>query len=91
MKPTKDQILENTAYVLDDSLNEHSIAELTGEKLESAIFVVYQCGFEPMAVAVVSYMPNVKITEEEAEEIAKDFLIEKNWFSGEPRDADYFV
>jgi hypothetical protein len=39
--------------------------------------VGWQCGFEPLFVAVRSYLPDTNIDEEEAEELAINFLNEK--------------
>ena len=52
--------------------------------------VVYQCGFEPMVVAVHSYLPNVRIDDAEAEELAQNLLLEKKWFRN-PRKADKVI
>lgn len=56
-----------------------------------AVLVGWQCGFEPMFVAVHSYLPNVTLDAEDAEEIAMDYLDEKNWFAGESRHADHIL
>ena len=86
----KSELLKYVSYVVDDALSEHSIDELTGDTLSHARFVGWQCGFEPLVVAVISYLPETFVDSEEAEEIAKDLLIEKKWFgeSGE-READF--
>ena len=56
-----------------------------------AVLVGWQCGFEPLFIAVQSYIPGVVLTAEEAEELATDYLTERKWFSDEPREADYVI
>jgi hypothetical protein len=73
--------------VIDDALSvSHDTSDLTGCTL-----VGWQCGFEPMFVAVRSYLPGCTVDETEAAEIATDYLEEKDWFSGEAREADYIL
>ena len=52
--------------------------------------VGWQCGFEPLFVAVHSYL-DVILPDEEAEDMAKEFLLERDWFGASPRDADYIL
>lgn len=55
-----------------------------------SVLVGWQCGFEPLFVAVHSYL-DVRLDDEECEEMAKDYLAERGWFSGEPKDPDYLI
>lgn len=85
---TRDQALPYVAHVLDDALSdEHSMADLR----DDARLVGWQCGFEPLFVAVQSYLPGVRLDEQEAEEIATDYLEEKGWFDRAPWAADYVI
>jgi hypothetical protein len=52
--------------------------------------VGWQCGFEPLFVAVRSYL-DLRLDDDEAEELAVDLLVERGWFSGEPKEADYIL
>ena len=52
--------------------------------------VGWQCGFEPMFVAVHSCL-DVQINDQDAEEIAQEYLAEIGWFSDEPTDANYIL
>lgn len=53
--------------------------------------VGWQCGFEPLFVAVHSYL-DVRVTDDEAEEMATDYLQERGWFGDDgPRAADYIL
>lgn len=59
-----------------------------------SVLVGWQCGFEPLFVAVHSYL-DVKLTDYEAEELAVDYLEERGWFGPDhiqgDHDADYII
>jgi hypothetical protein len=72
--------------VLDTALSpDRQITDLhPGAKL-----VGWQCGFEPYVLAVVDAYDGMQVDEDEADEIATDWLHESRWFaSGERREAD---
>ena len=78
--------LPYVSFALDDAL-----AIRTGEPIpDHARLVGWQCGFEPLFVAVWSYLGG-RLTEEDATEIAKDYLDEIKWFAGEPTEPDYII
>jgi hypothetical protein len=60
---------------------------------DHARLVVYQCGFEPLVVAVWSFLPDVRLEDADAEDLARDYLIERNWFADcdNPQDADRII
>lgn len=74
-------------YAVDDSLAERRPAEAP----DDARLVGWQCGFEPMFVAVWSYLPGTTLDDDEAEEIATDLLAGKGWFAGEELPADHII
>lgn len=90
---TREQAIPYIAYCIDDALSERDVADMP----PTARLVGWQCGFEPLFVAVWSYLD--KSGDEclfdmaEAEEIAKDFLLERKWFSDPDadNDADYIL
>lgn len=85
---TRDMALPYVSYVLDDALSaDHTLADI---RLDARL-VGWQCGFEPLFVAVQSYISGVVLDESEAEEIAADYLDEIGWFTDEVRDADYII
>lgn len=63
------------------------------DQLGSARLVGWQCGFEPLFVAVYSYLPGCKVCADEAEELARDYLLERGWFTDPTADnsADYIL
>jgi hypothetical protein len=73
----REKALQYVSYVIDDSGNERELKDI----LPSATLVGFQCGFEPMFVAVQSYLPDCVIDEDEAIELCVDLLKERNWFS----------
>ena len=80
-------------YCVDDALSPHPISEIPDPDT-LVRYVGWQCGFEPMFVAVLSYL-SVHLTDWEAEEIATDYLVEIGWLKpnedGEYQDADYVL
>jgi hypothetical protein len=78
---TRDQALPYVSYCIDDALSPRSCKDIPA----NARLVGWQCGFEPLFVAVWSYL-NVRLDEDEAAEIAFDYLHEIGWF--ENMDAD---
>lgn len=89
---TRDQALPYIAYVLDDGLSpDHSLDDLR----DDARLIGWQCGFEPVFVAVQSYLPGVRLDDDEAIEIAQEYLAEIGWFNdrdgGAPSDPDFII
>ena len=91
--------LPYVSYVLDDrqilpmpySLNAVKYNEGMTPLKPDAILVGWQCGFEPLFVAVQSYLPGTTIDLDEAAEIATDYLTEIGWFHGVPSEPDYII
>lgn len=86
---TRDQAIPYISFCVDDALSERSIDDMPA----SARLVGWQCGFEPLFVAVWSYL-NMRLEDAEAEEIARDYLLERRWFSDNSTrniEADYII
>ncbi len=91
---TRAQALPYVAHCLDTALCERHISEMPG----NARLIGWQCGFEPMFVAVWSCLSDTQGNADpvdpcEAEEIATDYLRESGWFAS-PDDepvADYVI
>jgi hypothetical protein len=81
---TRNEALGYVSCAVDDALSPRSPADAP----TNARLVGWHCGFEPMFVAVWSYL-GVNVDEEEAVEIATDYLVERAWFAGEPTDPDW--
>lgn len=95
---TRSDALPYVSFVVDDAgaarplgADRHAIVRFAGSEFKhGSVLVGWQCGFEPLFVAVHSYL-DVALTDEEAETMAREYLTERNWFSGEPKDADYII
>jgi hypothetical protein len=86
-KMTREQALRYVSLAVDDALSERSIDEMP----DNARLIGWQCGFEPMFVAVWSYL-DLELDDQEAEELATELLIERKWFAdGKPVHADYII
>jgi hypothetical protein len=94
---TRDQALPYISYCVDDALAERDQKDMP----DNARLVGWQCGFEPMFVAVWSHLADTqgnhnRLDDDEAEEIARDYLQERKWFTDsdgpcEPIPADYIL
>jgi hypothetical protein len=82
----REQAVSYISYCVDDALAERTISDMP----TNARFVGWQCGFEPLFVAVWSYL-NVPLDDLEAEELAIDLLSEKKWFADRPTEPDYIL
>lgn len=80
----RSEIEEYVGHYVDDALSPQPFDIDSSTRL-----VVYQCGFEPMAVAVRSYLGTI-LTDDEAEDLASDLLTEIGWWEC-PRPADYIL
>ena len=81
---TRERAMPYVSCVLDDALGDEPAMA------PNARLVGWQCGFEPMFVAVQSYL-GVRLDDNEAAEIATDYLTEKGWFADEPTEPDYII
>ena len=91
------------SFVVDDALSGrelnadmHAIVREAGEHSfnHPSVLVGWQCGFEPLFVAVHSHMgagADYEIDDEEAEELATDYLRERGWFGDNEREPDYII
>lgn len=85
----KSEVLQYVSHCIDDCGAVRSISEIP----DNAVFVGWQCGFEPMFVAVWSGY-SWQLDESEAEGLALDYLQEVNWFSDSSEvnhNADYIL
>ncbi len=89
---TRQMAIPYISYCVDTALSERKIQDMPA----NARLVGFQCGFEPLFVAVWSYLDeegdDAPIDEDEAQEIVIDLLAEKKWFSHDiPDNADYIL
>lgn len=82
---TRIDAIQYVGHIVDTALS----ADRKDYQLASTRFVGWQCGFEPMFIAVCSDygIPDM----DEAEDIAADYLEEIGWFSNGRKPADYVL
>lgn len=76
------------SYLREDAIDDALAVRKAHERPDNARLVGWQCGNEPMFIAVWSYL-GVQLDDEEAAELAMDYLAEKKWFAGEPTPPDF--
>ena len=81
------QALPYVSHYLDDALSPRAAKDMP----DSAVLVGWQVGFEPLFVAVWSYLPGCSVPAADAEEYAADYLDEIGWFADGPMPADYVI
>jgi hypothetical protein len=92
----REQAIPYVSFVVDDALNGRRLGFGINDIRESepfnhaSILIGWQCGFEPLFVAVHSYL-DVELDDDEAIELATDFLSEREWFASEPSEPDYLL
>lgn len=84
----KSDMLKYVMVCLDDTGTVRDMLDMPAGNVR---LVGWHVGFEPVFVAVWSYLPNVRLTADEAEEIATDYLLEKSWFADGPWPADWVL
>lgn len=93
----REDAIPYVSYVCDDALccrelgaDPHAIIrDRTKHRYPSRI-IGWQCGFEPMFVAVHSHL-DVELDDEEAIEITTDFLKEIGWFANGQTEPDFIM
>jgi hypothetical protein len=88
MTMKREDAIRYVGHAVDDALSPRT--ERGAAIPANARLVGWQCGFEPMFVAVWSYL-GVEMAFDDAEEIAADYLEEINWFSNGRVPADYVL
>lgn len=78
------------AWICDDALSARDWKP-TDELQAGDVVLAWQCGFEPLAIVVRSYLPETYLDADEAIELATDWLCERNWFAGPTREPDYVM
>jgi hypothetical protein len=74
------QAIPYVSFTIDSHRNIKPVSRVP----DNAILVGWQCGFEPLFVAVDSDIGD-------PEQIATSFLEKRCWFSGEPTECDYYI
>lgn len=90
----RERAKQYVAYTVDDTGCPGKPARqgyCEGDELKyRPVLIGWLCGFEPLFVAVHSYL-DVRLDDDEAEDLARDYLEEIGWFSGTPTEADFII
>lgn len=86
-RPDPARMIPFVSYVLDTALSPDHRNDEIGE---GTYLVGWQCGFEPLVVAVIASYTEA-VDGDDAEDIAADYLEEIGWFRGGATQADYVV
>lgn len=89
----REDAIQYVGHVVDDAGAGRRVgSDMYARILENSTLVGWQCGFEPMFVAVNSYLGG-KVDYSEAEDLAIDYLQEIGWFADadDCRQADYLI
>lgn len=82
----REQAIFYIGYCVDDAMAERIVCDMP----DNARLVGWQCGSEPMFVAVWSYLGG-RLDDEEAVDLATDLLREKEWFTIAGSEPDYVI
>ncbi len=77
-------------YLRTEGVDNAQAFRNAADRPANARLVGWQCGAEPMFVAVWSYLGN-RLDDDEAIELAVDYLTDKKWFSEAPTMPDYVL
>src|ERR1700682_6146232 len=84
---TRKEAIQNVSYQVDDA---HNRREARPDDVNSDDRLVgWHQGLETLFVAVRSHVPGVKLTDEVAKTLARDYLTEIGWFGEESLEADF--
>jgi hypothetical protein len=86
----REQARAYVAYCVDDSCNQCKVSEIPDPDTRVR-YVVFSAGFELVTVAVWSYLPNCRVDDEEAIELAQGLLHELGWFANPLDDEPLHV
>jgi hypothetical protein len=76
------------SHVLDDALSsDHTVAEFVANG--RGVLVGFQCGFDQLLVGVMSYLPDCTVDDDEAIEIAEDYLRDIGWLKADTETYVY--
>ena len=84
---TREEAIQFVSFQMDDALNRRKAKP--GDANSDDRLVGFHQGLETVFVAVRSHLPGVKLTDEVAKNLARDYLTEIGWFGDESLEADF--
>jgi hypothetical protein len=84
---TREEAIKYVSYLVDDAFNrkEAKPADVNSDDR----LIGFNQGLETVFVAVRSYLPGVKLTDEVASNLARHHLTEIGWFGDESLEAEF--
>ena len=83
---TRAEAIEYMSFQMDDAHDRRSAKP--GDVNPDDRLVGFHQGIERVFVTVRSHLPGVKLTDEVAKDLARDYLTEIGWFGEESLEAD---
>lgn len=84
---TREEAIQYVSYQVDDAHDRREAKP--GDVNPDDRLVGWHQGPETLFVAVRSHLPGVKLTDEIAKNLARDYLTEIGWFGEESLEADF--
>jgi hypothetical protein len=84
---TREEAIQYVSYQVDDAHDRREAKP--GDVGSDDRLVGWHQGPETLFVAVRSHLPGVKLTDEIAKNLARDYLTEIGWFGEESLEADF--
>jgi hypothetical protein len=84
---TRDEAIQYVSFQMDDAHMRQNAKP--GDVSSDDRLVGFHQGLEMVFVAVRSHLPGVKLTDELARDLARDYLTEIGWFGEESLEADF--
>jgi hypothetical protein len=84
---TREEAILYVSFQMDDAHDRRSATP--GDVNSDDLLVGFNQDLETVFVAVRSHIPGVKLTNEAAKDLARDYLTEIGWFGEESLEADF--
>jgi hypothetical protein len=84
---TREEAIQYVSYQIDDSLDRRKATP--ADVKSNDCLVGWHQGLETIFIAVRSQLPGIKLTNEIAKNLARDYLTEIGWFGEESLEADF--
>jgi hypothetical protein len=84
---TRREAVQYVSFQMDDARNRRNAKP--GDVNSDDRLVGFHQGLETVFVAVRSHLPGVRLTDQVAEDLARDYLTEIGWFGEESLEAEF--
>jgi hypothetical protein len=84
---TREEAVQFVSYLVDDALNRREAKP--SDVVSDDRLIGFNQGLETVFVAVRSYLPGVRLTDEVASNLARHHLTEIGWFGEESLEAEF--